>query len=210
MNRAIPLRLGVFLFLIVAVIVALWLTDSSSPRRQRWKWAWALAGLALLLPNLGPGFWSSRPVNPSFFTSDAYRRVLKPGETVLTIPWGTNGDAMLWQAETGFYYRQPGAYIGALLPLDYVTDPLLPALSNQAVSPPPAVLQGFLARRHVGAVVLARSQAGLWPAALRALGLRPVSDHGVLFYRVQPVLTPAPAPAATGVPAGPSPSPSGR
>jgi hypothetical protein len=206
MNRAIPLRLGVFLFLIVAVIVALWLTDSRSPRRQRWKWLAALAGLALLLPNLGPGFWSSRPVNPSFFTGDAYRRVLKPGETVLTIPWGTNGDAMLWQAETGFYYRQPGAYIGALLPLDYVTDPLLPALSNQAVSPPPAVLQGFLVRRHVGAVVLARSQAGLWPAALGALGMRPVTDHGVLLYRVPPALTPGVA----GTPAGRSPSPSGR
>ena len=136
LSRAIPLRLGVYVFLIVAVVLALWLAQ---PRPGAWgagKWAVALVGLALLFPNLGQGWWSTRPPNPSFFTTQAYRHYLTRDETVLVVPWGPDSDGMLWQAETGFWYRQTGAYLGALLPVDYQRDPLLTTLSARRVPGP--------------------------------------------------------------------------
>jgi hypothetical protein len=45
-------------------------------------------------------------------------------------------------------------------------------------------LRSFLVRRHVGAVIVDRSNPQQWPAVLAVLGLRPLDTGGVLFYRV--------------------------
>ena len=142
LSRAIPLRLGVYVFLIVAVVLALWLAQRRSGAWQRGKWALALLGLVLLFPNLGQGWWSSRPPNPSFFTTQTYRHYLTRDETVLVLPWGTRSDEMLWQAETGFWYRQTGAYLGALLPVDYQRDPLLAPFNGSTVPPSVSEVRG--------------------------------------------------------------------
>lgn len=58
----------------------------------------------------------------------------------------------------------------------------MPALSGQ-VNPNPALLRSFLVRRNVSAVILGPGATPPWPAALAALGLKPVATGGVLFYR---------------------------
>jgi hypothetical protein len=178
-----PSRISVYLFLIVGVIAAMWLAE---PRSGAWgvgKWALAAASIAFLVPNLGSGAWRGTEPNPPFFTTHEYRSVLTRGETVLVVPWGQLGFGMLWQAETGMWFRMAGGYLNAVYTPDYVTDPFFHTLLNN-LAPDPAQLRSFLARRHVGAVVVEPVLAPQWPAALAAIGLKPTWMGGVLVYRV--------------------------
>jgi hypothetical protein len=91
---------------------------------------------------------------------------------------------MLWQAETGFWYRQTGAYLGALLPGDYQQDPLLAPLNGSDVPPSVSEVRGFLTARHVGAVIVAGSIQGYWTHLLTEVGLRGTTVGGVIVYPV--------------------------
>jgi hypothetical protein len=183
LRDVIPLRLALYMFLIVAVIAAMWLAQ---PRPGRWalgKWAVAAASIAFLVPNIGVGLWRSQLPNPALFTTHGYRSVLTRGETVLILPFGQLGNSMLWQAETGMWFRMAGGYLNPVYPADYETDPLFPALFGRA-KPDPRTLRSFLARRHVGAVIVDPKMAQRWPKALAALGLKRMLLGGVWFYRV--------------------------
>ena len=183
LRDVIPLRLSVYMFLIVAVIAAMWLAQ---PRAGRWalgKWAVATASIVFLVPNIGGGLWRSQLTNPALFTTHDYRSVLTRGETVLILPFGQLGNSMLWQAETGMWFRLAGGYLNPVYPTDYETDPLFSALFRDA-QPDPHTLRSFLARRHVGAVIVDPEMPQRWPEALAALGLKRMSLGGVWFYRV--------------------------
>lgn len=184
-EQALPVRLGVYLFLVAALLVAMW---SASPREGAWgvaKWALVAVSFAFLVPNLGSPFWRGRPSNPRFFTTTQYRHFLRPGETVLALPWpGFTGYGMLWQADTGMWFKLAGANLGKLIPADYVRDPMYPAFLHPGMTSDAPLLQSFLRRRHVGAVIVDGANPQQWPAVLAALRLRPVNAGGVLFYRV--------------------------
>jgi hypothetical protein len=178
-----PARISVYMFLILAVIAAMWLAE---PRAGKWavgKWAMAAASIAFLLPNLSSGAWRGTEPNPPFFTTHEYRRVLTRGETVLVLPWGQLGFGMLWQAETGMWFRMAGGYFNAVYTPDYLSDPLFHTLLNN-LTPTPELLRSFLERRHVGAVVVDPLLAPQWTGALANIGLKPIWLGGVLVYRV--------------------------
>ena len=183
LREVLPARPGVYMFVIVAIIAAMWLAQSRAGNLGIAKWALAAVSIALLLPNIGAGWWRWGPPNPPFFTTHEYRSVLRRGETVLVLPANQLGMSMLWQAETGMWFRMAGGYLGTLVPADYASDPLSPALGGQ-VKPDPKVLRSFVVRRHVGAVIVDPAQAQWWPGALAALGLKPMSLGGILLYRV--------------------------
>jgi hypothetical protein len=184
-EQALPVRLGVYLFLGVALLLAMW---TASPREGGWgvaKWVLVAVSFAFLVPNLGSPFWRGRPSNPRFFTTTQYRHFLRPGETVLALPWpGFTGYGMLWQADTGMWFKLAGANLGKLIPTDYVRDPMYPAFLHPGTTSDAPLLLSFLIRRHVGAVIIDGANPQQWPAVLAALKLRPVSTGGVLFYRV--------------------------
>ena len=183
LREVLPERLGLYMFLIVAVIATMWLAQ---PRAGRWalaKWALAAVSIVFLLPNIGAGTWRWRPPNPPFFTTRQYRNVLRHGETVLVLPANQFDMSMLWQAETGMWFRMAGGYLGTLIPPDYAHDPLWTAIYGQ-VKPNPHILRSFLARRRVGAVIVDPANPQQWPEALATLGLKPVSLGGVWVYRV--------------------------
>lgn len=183
LRDVLPVRLSVFVFLMVGLIAAMWLAQA---RRGAWgvaKWVAAAASIAFVLPNIGSGLWHWAPTDPPLFSTSAYRTVLTRGETVLIVPWGSNGLSMLWQAQTGMWFRMAEGYLAPTPPPDYQSDPLMPALSAQA-KPTAALVRSFLARRHVSAVILAPGAAPQWLNALSALGLKPFYIGGVLVYRV--------------------------
>ena len=183
LREVAPVRLGLYMFLIVAVIAAMWLAQPRAGRLGVAKWVVAAIGIAFVAPNLSAGLWHGRPPNPPFFTTMQYRKVLSRDETVLVVPFGPSGMSMLWQAETGMWFRMAGGYLNQYPPPDYVRDPLLSALAGQ-VKPSPVLLRSFLSRRHVGAVIVDPSNPQQWPGALAELGLKPVSLGGVWVYRV--------------------------
>jgi hypothetical protein len=59
---------------------------------------------------------ATRPVGalPAFITGGLYRRYLKPGEIVVVVSQRGNA-GMLFQADTGFYFRIAGGYINMSL-----------------------------------------------------------------------------------------------
>jgi hypothetical protein len=183
LHDVIPLRLAVYMFLIIGVILAMWL---ARPRAGGWgvaKWAVAAVSIAFLLPNISGGLWRGWEFNPAFFTTHQYRRVLTRGENVLILPFGQLDASMLWQADTGFWFRLAGGYINPQYPADYEHDPLFRALIHQA-KPDPQTLRSFLARRHIGAVIVDPAMPQQWPKALAALGLKRRSLGGVWFYQL--------------------------
>ncbi len=182
LHDVIPLRLAVYMFLIVAVIAAMWLAQSRTGGWALGKWVVAAASIAFLVPNVSGGLWRGQEFNPAFFTTHEYRRVLARGETVLILPFGQLDNSMLWQADTDMWFRMAGGYINPVYPPDYETDALFPALFRNA-RPDPHTLRSFLARRHVGAVIVDPEMPQRWPEALAALGLKRMSLGGVWFYR---------------------------
>jgi hypothetical protein len=72
--------------------------------------------LVSLLPNSSAHFWGrdlKSMIAPPFFSHGLYRRYLAKGETMMVPPsnWGAGSDGMLWQAETGMYFRLAIGYL---------------------------------------------------------------------------------------------------
>ncbi|MDE3070649.1 MAG: hypothetical protein KGJ43_07965, partial [Acidobacteriota bacterium] len=180
-----PSRIVVYASLAVAVGVAAWLAERPGwPRRPAARWAGFALGAAMIFPNVGSGLWSGSPPNPAFFRSGGYRRYLERGESVLAMPFGRNGYSMLWQAETGFYFRMPEGYLGHIPPEPFASEPIVGELySGRAVDP--GALAKFLLAGDVRAIVIDRSafaaQAG-FAHELVLLGMRPVATEGVLLF----------------------------
>ena len=109
-GKALPARLMLYAFLALAIITALWLGSGVTPRWVRV--AAALAVVASMLPNLSASFWTSPIDVPPFFSDALYAKYLSPGETVVVLPYGINGNSMLWQLQSGWYFRMAGGYAG--------------------------------------------------------------------------------------------------
>jgi hypothetical protein len=186
-DHALPARFSIYVFLIVGVVVAQWLAE---PARRAWaRWLVAVVGVALIIPNQALTYWRVKPADPPFFTEQTYRHYLKRDETALVIPYGWNGNSMLWQAQTGMYFRMAGGYLSSDIPAGYWRQPVVQALLDpeaKGITPERwrLPLRDFLVRRRVGAVILADGDSDAWRPVVESLGLRPRRAGGVLFYDV--------------------------
>ncbi len=181
-HSAYPARLMVFVFLALAVVIALWLAQPA-----RWSWSrWLLAGFAIaaIAANTPALTLTSQPGLPAFVTTGEYQHYLPPGGTVLVIS-GRGNAGMLWQAETDFYPRLAGGYLGSLLARQ--TD-LPPPVADLATSPltPLAVARFWtsLSTANVTAILVESSWAGQWPAILAKVGLHGQHIGGVIVYPI--------------------------
>jgi len=183
LDHVISTRFWAYALLAIAIAVALWL--AAPGRRPGLRWAFAAVGVLLLVPNLSSDFWDSRPTDPAFFRTDAYKRHIHKGERVLALPYARYGSSMLWQARAGMDFDLVEGYVSPEFPPDYRGDPFFGTLvSGRVGKESTAGLRDFLDRRKVGAVVIDGKDAGGWPFVLGALGLKRVRTGGVLVYRV--------------------------
>ena len=106
LNKAIPARYCLYAYLAISVAVALW--GSTKPHGV--KWAVLALCIATLMPNVFDSQFASIPDNPAFFAGNLYRSYIHKGENVILLPYGINGDSLVWQAEDHFYYRIAGGY----------------------------------------------------------------------------------------------------
>ncbi len=68
-------------------------------------WALGLAIVPFMLPNLSAACWATPAAITAFFSTGLYRQYLSPNETVIVLPDRILGEATLWQAATGMYFR---------------------------------------------------------------------------------------------------------
>jgi hypothetical protein len=114
LNQALPIRISLDTSLILAIVAAMWFSTVRLVPLARLVVATLV--LASLLPNPSAHFWGrdlKSMIAPPFFSHGLYRRYLAKGEMVMVPPynWGAGSDGMLWQAETGMYFRLAAGYL---------------------------------------------------------------------------------------------------
>jgi hypothetical protein len=181
LNNVLPVRLSVFALLAAAVLVARWLADERTPRWLRL----ALAALAVASVVPHPQVsWRTKPNRPAFFADSRFEDALAAGDNVIVIPYGPNGDSMLWQAEGGFEFRMAGGYVRPNPPRSFARIPAVRALNDDVPRPGGAAdLRAFAHAKGVTAIVVAR-HGGRWRPVLAPLG-PPQALDDVLLYRLR-------------------------
>jgi hypothetical protein len=183
LDKALPARFMMFAFLDAGLITAIYL--AGSPHRTR-KWILALLAVVSLTPNLPAGWWFSKLDTPRFFAEGAFRRYLARDEITLILPYGREGNSMLWQAQAGMYFRMAGGYAG-LTPPEFARWPAVNSLFTGAPCFDFAQqLKFFLATHGVKTIVLARDARRMWPDLLKPLNMNPIEVEDVTLYRVPP------------------------
>jgi hypothetical protein len=110
-GNALPFRFSVYASLAAGVIVALW---TATTRGLLYARPYVLPALAVaaLIPAVSetsyPSFRPTHPPRPAFFADALYRSCLLRGETVAIFPFGGGGHALLYQAESGFWFDVAG------------------------------------------------------------------------------------------------------
>jgi hypothetical protein len=190
---ALPSRLIMYATLIVAVLAAVWLAGTPGPRAGGWlrSQAWRLALAAISVASLWPDtrypFWHSQPQLPALFQSSAYRRVLRPRDTVLALPVGIEGNSMLWQAQTHLSFTMASGYVVSPEAANpYSSAPIDPTLLYDATVPDEerAAAQ-FIAAHHVTVAVMTPvfARVSPWPRILRGLGWHAETVDGAVVVR---------------------------
>jgi hypothetical protein len=181
-----PSRIIMYTSLALAIGVAAWLSEvHARSARAVARWLVFALGAVLIFPNVASGLWGAKPSNPQLFRGTAYRHYLRAGESVLALPFAQNDNSMLWQAETGFYFRMPEGYLGHLVPPQWEGKAIVGALgSNKEVDP--KLLAEFVRAYGVKGIVVDSNRIAPSPYAheLARLGLHGISLGGVVLYRV--------------------------
>ena len=182
LRNAMAVRLTIYAYLDLAIITSLWFATAEISLSLRLTFA-ALV-ITSNLPNLSAAFWTSAMDTPAFFRTDAYKRYLSKGETVLVLPYGQNGNAMLWQAQTDMYFKMPEGGAGVRME-ESRRWPIVQALEKRTYIPrAPEQLATFLAAHGVTAVVVTDDDFPAWQALLSKLGPPAIRLGGISLYRV--------------------------
>ena len=169
-----PARFAVYASLAAAVAVALWIAVTPGRLYPR-PYVLPVLAVAALLPTLWhfPTFGTEKPARPAFFARGLYETCLRPGETIAVVP---RGDAVLWQAESGFRFRlaanglQPYPREGKP-PNSFDADPVVYALSwIDYARPTMSTLLAFAAIHHVDRIVALPGSGYPSRAQLRSFG----------------------------------------
>jgi len=185
-GKALPVRLMLYAFLALAIITALWLGNSAIPRWVRV--VAALAVVASILPNLSASFWTSAIDVPPLFRDSLCAKYLSPAQTVVVLPYGISGNSMMWQLESGWYFRMAGGYAGNP-PLEFRQWPIVRAFYRVGTVRLPAAgdqLKAFLAAHRATAILVDDREAEIWRPLMTTLGAAPIEAGGMTIYRATP------------------------
>jgi hypothetical protein len=185
-GKALPARLMLYGFLSLAIITAQWLSSGATPRGIRV--VAAVAVVASMLPNLSASFWTSAIDVPQFFSDALYAKYLLPGETVVVLPYGINGNSMTWQLESGWYFRMAGGYAGNP-PLEFRQWPIVRTFYRIGTVELPAAgdqLKAFLATHRATAILVDDRESEIWRPLMSTLAATPIDAGGITIYRVTP------------------------
>jgi hypothetical protein len=183
LGQLLPARFSDYVFLIVALLAAVWLAQA-----RTLLLAVALAALAVVFawPALSTGPWKSPTGVPPLFATNAYKRYVRPTDSVLILPIAGTGPSMLWQAMADFRFPIDGGYaLPPEAPNPYSLDPLYPDLQGlPAANAGPATIS-FLTRHAVSVILMepGAPTTAPWETFLEHLGWHGAVHGGVLIMR---------------------------
>jgi hypothetical protein len=179
LRNAYPSRLMLFAFGVLAVATAIWL---AGPAKRVWaRWPLALlvvAFVALDTPTFGVNQHTSIP---AFISTGQYRRDLAHGEIVVVVSRVGNA-GMLWQAETGYYYKLAGGYINQSLSRRTDLPTAVQALSH-ATPASVAAFESYIRHARVGAILLDAGHEPAWVGIFWRVGLVGHRRGNVIVYQ---------------------------
>ena len=189
-RSAYPRRLMLFDYLVLALAAALLLAGEPWRRHPgRWRAVLSVAArcalgalvLAFLVPNASePLTVTGQTTVPVFISNGEYRSQLTRGEVVIVVSEVRNA-GMLWQAQSGFYWRLAGGFINA--GFEHRSD--LPPLAEQLQWANPGRINQFeyLVRAdHIGAILVDAGHPPDWAGVFGIFGLTGHRDGGVIVY----------------------------
>jgi hypothetical protein len=186
LNDVLPVRFSMYAALAAAVIAALWAAGSAP--------AWARIGLAAAavaatVPALGHGYWHGDPHRPAFFARGIDRDCLPAKAVLLALPYPSQNDAMLWQAEAAFRFRLADAWLSPVVPDGVPFRAVAESLHDNDVPTGGGQAIVRLARAQgADAILLDREHAEPWRSALAQTGLRARTVGGIDLYDVRGTL----------------------
>jgi len=184
---ALPGRFMVFAWLGVAVMASAWLGQRSLHEGVG-RWMLAAFAVLMLYPNTTGPWWHSTLHEPALFSTDAFRDAIPRGSNVLVVPFGATGDSMLWQADSGFWFRMPVGNVGVRPPPEFGAFPAMTAFySGHAGDTTDEQIKEFLGANDVRTVVVADGTPGDWAQMFGFLGT-PREAGGTTIWTVPPSL----------------------
>ena len=158
-EQIIPSRLIVYAVLAAAVMVAMWISTTKG-RVFRSPYVLPVLAVAALVPPVWRADDVSHPHRWSFFSEGLYKKCLPRNETVMIFPFGRWGDSLLWQAETGFWFKMAEGALGHNdQPRNFVADPTIYKLVfeflDPATRPSMDELRLLAKRRHSDTIISA-------------------------------------------------------
>jgi hypothetical protein len=182
-DQVLPARLSMYSFLIAAIMAAIYLSD----REHHWVVRIATGTLVILflLPN--PRylriFGVSRVDVPRFFRDGIYKSYPSRNDTALILPFISN-KPMVWQAQTGMYFRMSKGYFGPDPPAFAAWPVVRGFRGGGSTIDFAAQLKGFVGANRVKAIVLDARERVPWVQTLSALKVVPVEIGDVVLYEV--------------------------
>jgi hypothetical protein len=212
LRSAEPIRMILFGYLALAMVLAVWLaTLDRSWLARTGRWALALVAIAAIFADLPtfaevvvpppprnwtPAIPSLQPTNalPAFLSDGLYRRYLTPGEIVVIVSHRGNA-GMLFQADTGFYFRIDGGFINASLSrIDALP---LPVAAVSSLTPANKLgFEEYIEASGVGAIIVERAWSEEWMYNFADIGLKGITVGGVTIYDTKGVKAPTDHPKA--------------
>jgi hypothetical protein len=178
-SNVLPVRLVVYATLAAAVMVAWWAAAAPVPLALRILLP--VAAVVSVVPDVSSHAWAAHPRRIAFFAHGLDRRCLPTDANVVILPYGGAGNSMVWQAESGFRFRQAGGYLRPAPPHSFLRWPAAKAF-NLAEVPSPGEVRDFARAKHVDVFVVDDVAAGgKWRPSLDPLAT-PVAVGGALVY----------------------------
>jgi dolichyl-phosphate beta-glucosyltransferase len=184
LEQVIPSRLALYATLAVAAMVAIWI---STTRGKIFSRPYVLPALAVAA--LVPPVWNAADVHhPSrwaFFSDGLYKSCVPRGGTLMVFPFGRWGESLIWQAESGFWFKMPeGTLAHNDQPKSFAADPtvyqLLFQFLDPATRPTMDGLVGLAKRRNVDRIVSV-AESDPYPSEADMQSVLPVSRTGDVF-----------------------------
>ena len=123
-DNVLPVRFALFTSLAATVLVALWMHE----RTGRLRIALPALAVAALVPAVWHSYFLVETERHAFFTDGAYRCIPR-NENIAIFSNRFSGDSMLWQAESGFWFRMASGYLRPEPPPDNLSDPTIQKLT---------------------------------------------------------------------------------
>ena len=148
-DNVLPVRFALFGSLAASVIVAAW----TASRRGWSRWLLPALAVAAIVPALWRADYRTTPERWPFFTSGTYKLCIPRNENVAIFPYGFWGNSMLWQAETGFWFRMADGYLRPKPPAANLEDPTIQELTYTTDNPTPAQILELARNKQVDRVL---------------------------------------------------------